>query len=65
MKSNIRRKFTIEKTSYPLDGVYNYNVSVLLSIDGGPYYYCGIGRFVKTKKDALQYIRDYKRVHKL
>jgi hypothetical protein len=60
MERSINRRFTIEKTSFPLDGIYNYNVSVWISIDGGPYVYAGLGRYTRTKKDALQYIRNYK-----
>lgn len=57
----IKRKYNIEKTSFPLDGIYNYNVQVLISVDGGKnYYYTGIGKFVKTKKAAREYIKEYK-----
>ena len=61
----INRKYNIEKTSFPIDGEYNYNVQVLISVDGGKnYYYTGIGRFVKTKKEARQYIQEYKKNHR-
>lgn len=60
----INRKYNIEKTSFPIDGVYNYNVQVLISVDGGEnYYYTGIGHFVKTKKAAREYIKQYKAAH--
>lgn len=61
----ISRKYNIEKTELPIDGVYNYNVQVLISVDGGEnYYYTGIGRFVKTKKEARQYIQEYEKSHR-
>lgn len=61
---NIKRKYRIEKTSFPIDGVYNYNVQVLISIDGGNnYYYSGIGKFCKTRKDAKKYIQEYENNH--
>lgn len=60
----VNHKYNIEKTSFPIDGVYNYNVQVLISVDGGKnYYYTGIGRFVKTKKAANEYIKQYKAAH--
>lgn len=61
---DIKRKYNIENTSYPIDGIYNYNVQVLISVDGGNnYYYCGIGRFTKTLSDAHKYIAEYKAAH--
>lgn len=60
--ANIKRKYNIEKTSFPIDGIYNWNVQVLISVDGGNnFYYCGIGKFTRTKKAALQYIQEYKK----
>lgn len=61
----VYRKYNIEKTSFPIDGAYNYNVQVLISVDGGKnYYYTGIGRFVKTKKEARYYIQEYEKNHR-
>ena len=58
--ANVKRKFDIKKTDFAIDGIYNYNVCVLISVDGGNnYYYCGIGRFVRTKKEARQWIKEY------
>ena len=62
--ANISRKYIVEKNSFSIDG-YKYNVQVWLSIDGGEsYWYAGIGRFVKTKKEARQYIQEYKKSHR-
>lgn len=59
--ANIMRKYVIEKNSFPYDG-FKYNVQVWLSVDGGEtYWYTGIGRFTRTKKEATQYIREYKK----
>ena len=61
----IKRKYQIEKTSFPIDGIYNYNASVWLSVDGGEnYYYCGIGKFCKTYQDAKQFCDEYENSHK-
>lgn len=61
---DIKRKYKIEKTSFPLDGVYNYNVQVWLSIDNGKSYcYTGIGKFFKTKKEAKNYCFEYEKSH--
>lgn len=45
----------IEKTSFPLDGIYNYNAQVWLSLDGENYYYAGLGKFFRTEDEALAY----------
>jgi len=50
-------KYIIEKTSFPLDGKYNYNVQKWLSLDGVNFYYCGLGKFCKTRKEAKDYIK--------
>lgn len=63
---NIKRKYNIEKTSYPLDGIYNYNAQVWLSVDGGETFcYAGIGKFAKTKEEAQAWCEKYERDHKL
>lgn len=62
--ANIKRKYTVEKTSFPLDGVYNWNVQVWISIDNSGFYYCGIGKYTRTKKEAIEYIRAYKKAAK-
>lgn len=60
----VKRKFRTEKLKFPVDG-YKYNVQVLTSIDGGKnYYYCGIGKFCKTREECKQYILEYRRKHK-
>lgn len=60
----VKRKFRTEKLKFPVDG-YKYNVQVLTSVDGGKnYYYCGIGKFCKTKEECKQYISEYRRKHK-
>lgn len=46
-------KVKIRKLSFPLDGVYNYDVQLLTSIDGGKnFYHCGIGRYCKDEREA-------------
>ena len=60
----IKRKYNIEKTVFPIDGIYNYNAQVFISVDGGKnYYYCGIGKFCKTEKEAQEYIEKYEKEH--
>ena len=55
------RKFQIEKLAFNVDG-FHYNVSVWISVDDGKtFYYCGIGKFCKTREDCKRYIADYKR----
>ena len=52
------RKYRIIKLDFPVD-IYNYNVQVLTSIDGGNiYYYGGNGKFCKTLKDAEEYAKS-------
>ena len=51
------RKYVIEKNNNAIDG-HKYNVQIWVSIDGGTnYYYCGVGRFCKTKKECKEFIR--------
>ena len=58
---NVKHKYEIEKPAFPVDG-YNYNVKVLISIDGGEnFYYCGIGKFCKTEEEAAEYIEQHKK----
>ena len=60
----IKRKYTIEKTSIPIDGAYNYNAQVWISVDGGAsFYYCGIGKFCRTLNDAEKYCQEYETAH--
>lgn len=62
---DIKRKYRIEKNSFPIDGVYRYNAQVLISVDNGNnYYYSGIGRFCKTLKEAKAYCNQYEVDHK-
>ena len=61
--ANIMRKYIIEKNSFSIDG-FKYNTQVWISIDGGDtFWYTGIGRFTRTKKEARQYIQEYKKNH--
>ena len=46
-------EFKIIKGSWE-NGEYNFNVQVLHD-----NIYCGIGKFVRTYRDALAYITDY------
>ena len=59
--ASVKHKYNIEKTAFPIDG-YNFNVQVLISVDGGKsFYYCGIGKFCKTEEEAAEYIAQYKK----
>ena len=49
------RTCKIERTSFPLDGIYNYNAQVWLSLDGKNYYYTGHGKFFRTEAEAIAY----------
>lgn len=57
------RKYNIEKTSFPIDGIYNYNAQVFLSVDGKNFYYCGIGKFCRTLEDAEAFCNQYEKEH--
>lgn len=59
----IKRKYEISELSFPVDG-YKWDAKVWLSVDGGDnYYYCGIGKYCKTKEEAEAYCADYEAVH--
>jgi len=61
---DVRRKCVIEKVKNPVDG-HKYNVQVWTSVDGGKnYYYCGVGRFCKSKRECKEFIRIYKKEYK-
>ena len=58
---SVKHKYNIEKTAFPIDS-YNFNVQVLISVDGGKnFYYCGIGKFCKTEEEAAEYIEQHKK----
>jgi len=60
----VMRKYKVEQMSYPLDGVYRYNAQVWISVDGGEnYYYCGIGKYCKTRAEAGRFCREYEEGH--
>ena len=62
----IKREYKVEKMSYPLDGVYNYNVQVWVSVDGGKsYWYAGIGKYCRNKREVSRFIHEYKRGHEI
>ena len=59
--TSVKHEYNIEKTAFPIDG-YNFNVQVLISVDGGKnFYYCGIGKFCKSEEEAAEYIAQYKK----
>jgi hypothetical protein len=62
--TDIKRKYNVEKLSFPIDNIYNYNVQVLTSVDGENYFYCGIGKFCRTEEEANNYITEYEQAHK-
>ena len=48
----------IEKLHLPVSGM-QYDVRLVRSVDGGEtFWYCGFGRFCKTKEEAADYIRN-------
>lgn len=62
MKSNIARKYRIEKCNFVYDD-YKYIVQIMLSFDGGKnFFYTGMGKYVKSKKAAQQFIRDHEKL---
>ena len=62
---DIKREYRVEELSYPLDGVYKYNVQVWTSVDGGKsYWYAGIGKYCRNKNEARKFIYEYDRGHK-
>ena len=55
------KKYRVEKLHFPLDGVYNYNVQELSSVDGGKtFWYCGFGKYCKTLNEANEYVKSMK-----
>ena len=48
-------KYIIEVIEPPVMG-YKFNAKRLISVDGGKiFYYCGSGRFGKTREEAEEY----------
>jgi len=54
------RKIIIYKVDFPVDG-FTHNVTVWTSFDKTRWYYCGIGRFVKSEAEAMQVAEEYKK----
>lgn len=55
------KKYRVEKLHFPVDGIYNYNVQELSSVDGGEtFWYCGFGKFCRTLEEANEYVRQMK-----
>ena len=55
------KKYRVEKLHFPLDGVYNYNVQELSSVDGGKtFWYCGFGKYCKSLEEANEYVKSMK-----
>lgn len=49
-------KVKIEKLSFPINGVYNYNAMIFRSVDSGKTFcYCGYGKYCKTLEEAESY----------
>lgn len=49
-------RVNIEKLSFPIDGLYNYNAMVFRSVDGGKTFcHCGYGKYCKTLEEAEAY----------
>ena len=55
-KMDMIKRYKVSKLAFPISD-YKYNVQVLMSVDGGRnFYYCGIGRYCKSKEEALIYV---------
>lgn len=49
-------KVKIEKLSFPVGNIYNYNAMIFRSVDGGnTFAYCGCGKYFKTRETAENY----------
>lgn len=53
-------KAIITKLKFPLDGNLHYNVQIVRSTDGKSFWYCGCGKFCRTKQEARQFIEESK-----
>ena len=52
-------QYKIEKLSFPIDGIYNYNVQRWTSTDGGKTFaYCGFGKYCRTEAEAQAYKKE-------
>ena len=61
-KTNILKRYRIEKVQDVLREKYdlNYNVQIWMSYDGGwSYYYAGVGKYVNTMKEAMEFARQW------
>lgn len=55
----IKNKYVMEKLHFSVDGIYNYIVKTLTSVDNGKtFYYCGISKYFQTKQKAENYIKS-------
>lgn len=53
------RRLQIRELSFPVDG-YTHNAQIWTSIDGGKsWYYCGIGKFVHSTQEAMEYFDQF------
>ena len=58
-------KVKIEKASFPIGGIYNYNSMIWRSVDGGEtFWYCGCGKYCRTLEEAEAYKAEVE-AHKL
>lgn len=49
-------RYEIKQLSFPLDGVYNYDVQRWTSVDGGKTFsHCGFGKYCRTEAEARAY----------
>ena len=54
--TKIVNKYVIKELSFPVDGIYKYEVQRWTRINGGQTYaYCGFGKYCRTKKEARAY----------
>lgn len=52
----VKRKAIIRENHFPIDDIYMYDVQIVTSVDGGKnWYYCGHGRYCKTREEAEEF----------
>ena len=55
-------KIIIEKLFFPIDNRYNFNLSIVTSVDGGEtFYYCGNGKYATDEADIVKKIEELKK----
>ena len=59
MSNRVQRKTIITKLTYTLQGIYDYNVCLLTSVDyGETWWYAGVGKYCRTIQEAEAYAKE-------